>query len=156
MSYFERSTTSTSDRSYIDFNNKYLARQGIPLISGMAKGIDGYGQTACLQAGGYTLAFLAHGRQVLAVPNSIYSPESTGTNRLILHGALPYLGPEQLLVEETTAADPLQAPESLQKTVATSPAPDQSPLQLKIMQLLCIAPCQVEELAPTHRSKRLE
>jgi len=150
----------------------YLAEQSIPVISGMAKGIDGYAHTACLKAGGYTLAFLANGldicyppehrilmeqimengavispyppqtrplksnfykrnalmsawsfkvlvveagiksgalmtaqyaeqqkKTVLAVPNSIYSPESAGTNKLISQGADIYLQPAQLLPE---------------------------------------------------------
>lgn len=150
----------------------YLAEQGIPVISGMAKGIDGYAHTACLKAGGYTLAFVANGldicyppehhilmeqiikngavisvhppqtrpiksnfykrnalmsawsfkvlvveagaksgalmtaqyarelkKTVLAVPNSIYSPESAGTNRLIAEGADIYLETAQLLPE---------------------------------------------------------
>ncbi|MFC7393568.1 DNA-processing protein DprA [Scopulibacillus cellulosilyticus] len=38
-----------------------LAANKIPLISGMAKGIDGYAQTACLKQGGYSLAVLAGG-----------------------------------------------------------------------------------------------
>ena len=36
----------------------YLAKNNITVISGMAKGIDGYAHTACLKAGGYTVAFL--------------------------------------------------------------------------------------------------
>ena len=39
----------------------FLAKQDIPVISGMAKGIDGYAHTACLKEGGYTLAFLGNG-----------------------------------------------------------------------------------------------
>ena len=39
----------------------YLAKKGIPVISGMAKGIDGYAHTACMKADGYTLAFLGSG-----------------------------------------------------------------------------------------------
>ena len=35
----------------------YLAKNNITVISGMAKGIDGYAHTACLKAGGYTVAF---------------------------------------------------------------------------------------------------
>lgn len=42
----------------------YLAHQGIPVISGLAKGIDGYAHTACLKAGGYTMAFLGNGLDV--------------------------------------------------------------------------------------------
>ena len=36
-------------------------------------------------------------RRVFAVPNSIYSPESSGTNRLLQTGAEVYLEPKQLL-----------------------------------------------------------
>ncbi|MGH4123088.1 MAG: DNA-processing protein DprA [Clostridium sp.] len=38
-------------------------------------------------------------RQVFAAPNSIYSKESIGTNRLIEEGAKIYLKPSQLLLE---------------------------------------------------------
>ena len=40
---------------------EYLANKKIPVISGMARGIDGYAHTACLRAGGYTLAFFGNG-----------------------------------------------------------------------------------------------
>jgi len=40
---------------------EYLAMNEIPVISGMAKGIDGYAHTACLNAKGYTIAFLGSG-----------------------------------------------------------------------------------------------
>lgn len=36
----------------------YLAENNICVISGMAKGIDGYAHTACLKTNGYTIAFL--------------------------------------------------------------------------------------------------
>ena len=148
----------------------FLARQGITVVSGLAKGIDSYAHTACLREGGYTLAFIANGpdicyppehhslmdeiigngavlspyppgtrprqeyfpmrnrllsawvdqllvveagersgalitadyameqkRRVFAVPNSIYSAESVGTNRLLLKGAELYLEPTQLM-----------------------------------------------------------
>lgn len=41
-----------------------LAVAGIPLISGFAKGIDSYAQSACVENGGYTIAFLANGVDV--------------------------------------------------------------------------------------------
>lgn len=151
---------------------EFLAKNNIPVISGMAKGIDGYAHTACLKAGGYTVAILGCGldicypkehielmkriiekgaviseyppgtkpdanhfpmrnrlisawstkllvveageksgslltaayakeqnRQVFAAPNSIYSRESLGTNKLIDEGAKIYLKPSQLLVD---------------------------------------------------------
>jgi DNA protecting protein DprA len=146
----------------------FLGQAGITVASGMAKGIDSYAHTACLKAGGYTIAFVAngldicyppehqnlmeeiiekgailspyppgtsprpeyfpfrnkllsawvdkllvveaaersgalltagyameYGRTVLAVPNSIYSLESKGCNRLLMSGAEVYLEPEQ-------------------------------------------------------------
>ena len=43
---------------------EFLAQNNIPIISGMAKGIDGYAHTACLKAGGYTLAILGCGLDI--------------------------------------------------------------------------------------------
>lgn len=40
---------------------EFLAHENIPVISGMAKGIDSYAHTACLKSGGYTIAFLGSG-----------------------------------------------------------------------------------------------
>lgn len=40
---------------------RQLAEYGVPLISGFAKGIDSYAQSACVNKGGYTIAFLAGG-----------------------------------------------------------------------------------------------
>lgn len=36
----------------------FLAKNNIPVISGMAKGIDSYAHTACLKSGGYTIGIL--------------------------------------------------------------------------------------------------
>lgn len=41
-----------------------LAENNVPVISGMAKGIDGYAHTACIKSGGYTLAFMGGGVDV--------------------------------------------------------------------------------------------
>ena len=42
----------------------FLAYKGIPVISGMAKGIDSYAHTACINSGGYTIAFLGNGLDI--------------------------------------------------------------------------------------------
>ncbi|QXE19725.1 DNA-processing protein DprA [Clostridium sp. 001] len=149
---------------------EFLAENNISVISGMAKGIDGYSHTACINAGGYTIAFLGSGvdlvypkehiklmekiiengaviseyppgtkpysknfpkrnrlisafsnkllvveageesgslitaqfakkynREVVAVPNNIFSKESRGCNKLILNGATLYISQQQLL-----------------------------------------------------------
>ncbi len=43
---------------------EFLAGHNIAVISGMAKGIDGYAHTACIKVGGYTLAFLGNGLDI--------------------------------------------------------------------------------------------
>lgn len=44
---------------------EFLCANNIPVISGMAKGIDGYSHTACVNLGGYTMAFLGCGVDVV-------------------------------------------------------------------------------------------
>jgi len=44
--------------------SEYLAKNNITVISGMAKGIDGYAHTACLNSGGYTIAFVGNGLDI--------------------------------------------------------------------------------------------
>jgi len=43
---------------------EFLAQNNIPVISGMAKGIDGYAHTVCLKADGYTIAILGCGLDI--------------------------------------------------------------------------------------------
>jgi DNA processing protein len=172
----------------------FLGQAGVTVVSGMAKGIDSYAHTACLKAGGYTLAFVANGvdicyppehqtlmeeiiengavfssyppgtrprqeyfpyrnkllaawvdkllvveaadrsgalitakyameykRKVLAVPNSIYSPESAGANRLLFSGAEVYIEPQQLIdndgieVKRSSANEPINQPRIMKK-----------------------------------------
>ncbi len=147
-----------------------LARNGITIVSGLARGVDVIAHQAALNAGGRTLAVLGcgvdriyppehrkiaediclqgavvsdyppgtppdstnfpprnriisglslavvvveagdtsgalitstfaaeQGRDVFALPGSIYAPQSKGTNRLIQQGAIPLLGPQDVL-----------------------------------------------------------
>lgn len=198
----------------------FLVQQGITVVSGLAKGIDSYAHTACLKAGGYTLAFIANGpdicyppehrllmdeiiekgavispyppgtrprqeyfplrnrllsawvdqllvveagersgalitagfameqkRRVFAVPNSIYSPESFGTNRLLHSGAEVYLKPKQLLnledkwpQRQSTDTVPLELP-SHSNSTRTRPDPEtltSSPEEQLILERLSI------------------
>lgn len=45
-----------------------LSRCDVPVISGLAKGIDGYAHTACIRENGYTVAFVANGVDVCYPP----------------------------------------------------------------------------------------
>jgi DNA processing protein len=147
-----------------------LARNGITVVSGLARGVDGIAHQAALAAGGRTIAVLGsgvdqiyppehrslaekiaqagavmsdyapgtppeavnfpprnriisgltgatvvieagetsgalitasfaaeQGKEVFAVPGGIYSPQSKGTNKLILEGATPLINPEDIL-----------------------------------------------------------
>ncbi|MDD2421983.1 MAG: DNA-processing protein DprA [Heliobacteriaceae bacterium] len=203
----------------------FLARQGIPVVSGMAKGIDSYAQTACLKAGGYTVAVLGHGpdfcyprehqtlferiiadglvlsayppgtppkkeffparnnvisawshtvlvveageksgalltaqyareanRRVLAVPGSIFSPESRGTNQLLAAGVPPYLDPAQLLPEISTIPKAPAATTTRNPAKPPGPTPQLTPLpprQAQICRLVAGGPQPVETLATT-------
>lgn len=49
----------------------FLARENISVISGMAKGIDGYAHTSALREGGYTIAILGNGLDICYPPEHI-------------------------------------------------------------------------------------
>ena len=52
----------------VDEAARYLAKEKIVLVSGMAKGIDGYAHTSCIKAGGYTIAVLGNGLDICYPP----------------------------------------------------------------------------------------
>ena len=205
---------------------EFLAEEGIPVISGLAKGIDGYAHTACIKRGGYTLAFVAGGadvcypkehrelreaviqngavisqyppntqaranqfpvrnylmsawshkvlvveageksgslitarlaadqeKQVLAVPNSIYSTESRGTNRLIANGAEIYLEKRQLLINHKKGFVPQlenkKESNHIKKNVNLNLEVKKtfSPIEKKIWELIAEKPQQIEKLS---------
>lgn len=194
---------------------EFLASHNIPVISGMAKGIDGYAHTACIKAGGYTVAILGHGldicypqehqdlmdaiiehgvviseyppttpvnrtnfphrnylisawvetlllveaggnsgalitaqyanelgKLVYAVPGSIYSRESSGTNHLLSNGAKVYLNPDQLLSSlkpNIRSSPPLlsSSPKKHLKINHTQkPSISHAPLETQILEIL--------------------
>ena len=47
---------------------RYLANENISVVSGMAKGIDGYAHISCLKADGYTVAILGNGLDICYPP----------------------------------------------------------------------------------------
>lgn len=60
---------------------KDLVVEGLVIVSGLARGIDGVAHRSCLEAGGKTVAVLGHGM------NRIYPPEHRGlAKQIILNG----------------------------------------------------------------------
>ena len=47
----------------VEIAQSYI-RQGIAIVSGMAKGIDAYASTVCVNEGGYTIAVLGNGLDI--------------------------------------------------------------------------------------------
>lgn len=58
-----RRCTQAGKQTTADVALQYV-RQGYAIISGMAKGVDSYGQTACIKNGGYTVAVLGNGLDI--------------------------------------------------------------------------------------------
>ncbi|SHI06790.1 DNA-processing protein DprA [Clostridium grantii] len=159
---------------------EYLAQNNVPVISGMAKGIDSYAHTACLNNNGYTIAVLGsgvdicyprehikliekiiengavisqyppgtppnsvnfpkrnkiisgisekvlvveagdksgslitaqyakkYGKEIYVAPGNIYSPQSKGSNKLLVEGSKIYLKPPQLIQSMITLEEKL-------------------------------------------------
>lgn len=72
----------------------YLARKNIPVISGLAKGIDGYAHTACLKVGGYTIAFLGNGLDVFYPKEHRELQEAIVENGAVITKYLPETMPK--------------------------------------------------------------
>ena len=68
----------------LSFSNE-LAKQGVCVISGMAKGIDSYSHIGCIQAGGKTIAVLGNGLdQIYPKENTVLYHKILETGGLIL------------------------------------------------------------------------
>lgn len=87
-----------------------------------------------------TAAFAAEqGREVLAVPGSIFSPKSQGTNSLIRDGATPVTSPEDVLAE----LQPGRVPRQL--TVADIVPMDET--ERALLNVLGLEPLHIDEVA---------
>jgi DNA processing protein len=58
-----RRCTREARKTAIKIANE-LSQKNVTIVSGMAKGIDSYAHTACIKAGGYTIAVLANGLDI--------------------------------------------------------------------------------------------
>ena len=85
---------------------------------------------------------LAQGRDVFAVPGSIFSPACEGSNRLLSDGAAPLLKAEDVALAYGWGRQTASAPK---KAV---PLPD-DPLQRRIAQRLSSGPASFDDLADT-------
>lgn len=70
----------------------YLAKNGVCVISGMAKGIDGYAHTAALKAGGYTIAFLGSSVDICYPKEHLKLMESIIKNGVVISEYPPTTG----------------------------------------------------------------
>lgn len=189
-----------------------LARHGVTVVSGLARGVDGLAHKAALEVGGRTIAvlgsgvdriyppehrrlaerILAHGalvsdyppgtppegtnfpprnriisglalavvvveagkksgalvtasfaadqgREVFAVPGSIYAPQSQGTNWLIQQGARPLLRPEEVLEALELSLLPMRR--EARRVLRVSPG------EQHVLDLLSAEPLHVDDLS---------
>lgn len=109
---------------------------------------------AGVKSGSLITAGLAaeQGRQVLAVPNNIYRPESRGTNLLIAKGAEIYLKERQLLINHgkgfAEEAENNRESKLLKNAVKSKFKPQKtfSPVEKKLMELITAKPQHIEKL----------
>lgn len=191
---------------------KFLVKNNIPVISGMAKGIDSYAHTTAIRENGYTVAVLGCGldicyprehsllmdmiiedglviseyppgtapinhnfpkrnrlisaisekiliveageksgalitakyakeqsKEILVVPNNIYSMESKGSNKLILDGEKVYLSKKQLLIKSICHIEKENIDSEIKYTKS-------SKIEKKILNLLASNPMTLENL----------
>lgn len=77
----------------VDDAATYLARENIVVISGMAKGIDGYAHTSCIKAGGYTIAVLGNGLDICYPPEHLELMEMIVKNGAVVSEFPPGVRP---------------------------------------------------------------
>ena len=86
-----------------------------------------------------TAAFAAEqGREVFAIPGNIHAPQSQGTNRLILDGAIPLLNPQQVL--EALNLTMVTEHRAARKVLPTDP------IEKQVFQVLSAEPLHVDEI----------
>lgn len=73
-----------------------LTKQGIAIVSGMAKGVDAYAQTACLKEGGYTIAVLGNGLDICYPSEHRILMENIERQGLVISEYEPGVGPQKV------------------------------------------------------------
>lgn len=108
------------------------------ILSGMSRGVLVVEADLVSGAQNTVQHALEQGRDVYAVPGSIFSPASRGANRIIQQGAKPITGPEDLLEELNVAAVAQQL-----EMKALLPASETEAL---VLRLLSAEPLHVDEV----------
>ena len=73
-----------------------LTKQGIAIVSGMAKGVDAYAQTACLKAGGYMIAVLGNGLDICYPSEHRILMENIAKQGLLISEYEPGIKPQKV------------------------------------------------------------
>ena len=73
-----------------------LTKKGIAIVSGMAKGVDAYAQTACLRAGGYTIAVLGNGLDICYPSEHRILMENIAKQGLLISEYEPGIKPQKV------------------------------------------------------------
>ena len=89
-----RRCTQNNKQSVIMLTEEYVSR-GFTIISGMAKGIDSYAHTACINAGGYTVAILGNGLDICYPSEHIKLMKSIAERGLLVSEYPPGTKPVQ-------------------------------------------------------------
>lgn len=89
-----RRCTQNNKQSVIMLTEEYVSR-GFTIISGMAKGIDSYAHTACINAGGYTVAILGNGLDICYPSEHIKLMKSIAESGLLVSEYPPGTKPVQ-------------------------------------------------------------
>jgi DNA processing protein len=82
------------------------------------------------------------GRDVFAVPGSIYAPQSKGTNRLIQDGAYPLLKFENIL--DVLQLGQVQEKQAARRTIASDPSV--TIVEARLLQVIADEPLHVDEI----------
>ena len=89
-----RRCSQQAKKKAVELAQEY-SQKGIPVVSGMAKGIDSYAHTVCLNSGGYTIAIVGNGLDICYLKEHMRLKECIEEKGLLLSEYPPGTPPSQ-------------------------------------------------------------